>query len=132
MDSHLVLFDGVCNFCNHWVQFVMKRNKTGTLRFGTLQGETARRLLPEYGLDPEQLSSVVFISKGKAFTASTAALEICRHLDGSWKLLLLLKIVPRFLRDGVYNLFARYRYQWFGKKDSCVLPTPEQRSRFAD
>ena len=132
MDTHLILFDGVCNFCNHWVQFVLQRNSSGTLRFGTLQGKTAHLLLPQYGLRPDALSSVVFISNGKAFTSSTAVLQICKHLDGGWKLLWVFIWVPRFLRDALYNMIARHRYQWFGKKESCMLPTAEQRSRFVD
>lgn len=126
------MFDGVCNFCNYWVQFTLRRNRSGSLQFGTLQGQTARRLLPQYGLNPDALNTLVFISNGKAYTASNAVLEICRHLDGAWRWLAVLKIVPRFLRDAVYRFIARNRYRWFGKRNRCMVPAPAQQNRFVD
>ena len=126
----LVLFDGVCNFCNFWIQFALKRDKQGKLRFASLQGETARQLLPQYNIDPSIITSVIFIEDGVAYRESTAALKVCRHLDGGWKLFYALIIIPTFIRDGIYKWVGRNRYKWFGKQESCMLPTPEQRKRF--
>lgn len=131
-NSPLVLFDGVCNFCNYWVNFSIKRDKKKKLFFAPLQGETAKNLLSQFDLDADQLASVILIEKGRIYTQSSAALRLCRHLDGFWKLGYGLMIVPKFIRDFFYNIIARNRYKWFGKKESCMIPTPEQRSRFLD
>ncbi|TWI84861.1 putative DCC family thiol-disulfide oxidoreductase YuxK [Lacibacter cauensis] len=130
--DRLVLFDGVCNFCNFWIQFALKRDKKGKLKFGSLQGTTAQEILPKYNIDPTVLTSVIFIEDGVAYRESTAALKVCRHLDGGWKLLYVLIIIPAFIRDGIYKWVGRNRYKWFGKQESCMLPTPEQRARFVE
>ena len=130
MNESLVLFDGVCNFCNYWVQFALKRNKKKSLKFGSLQGDTAKQILPGFNIDPTVLSSVYLIEKNKIYKESTAALRICKHLDGAWKLLYVLIIIPAFLRDPFYKLIAKYRYKWFGKKEACMIPTLEQKARF--
>ncbi len=134
MDStqRLVLFDGVCNFCNFWIQFALKRDQKGKLKFTSLQGETAHQLLPRYHIDPTVLTSVIFIDDGKVYRESSAALRVCRYLDGGWKLLYGLMIIPVFIRDGIYKWIGRNRYKWFGKTETCMLPTPEQRTRFLD
>lgn len=126
----IILFDGVCNFCGHWVNFALNRDKKGELLFTTLQGETAKTLLPKYGINPSALTSVVFIDGNKAYTQSSAALRICKYLNRGWPLLYGFIIVPRFLRDAVYNIIARNRYRWYGKKDSCMVPAPGVRHRF--
>jgi predicted DCC family thiol-disulfide oxidoreductase YuxK len=128
----LVLFDGVCNFCNYWVNFAIKRDRKNKLLFTPLQGETAKRVLPKYNLNPTSLSSVIFIDAGKAYTQSSAAIRICKHLGGRWKLFYGLIIIPKFIRDFIYNIIARNRYKWFGKKESCMIPIPELRERFLD
>lgn len=134
MDStqRLVLFDGVCNFCNFWIQFALKRDQKRRLKFTSLQGETAHQLLPRYHIDPTVLTSVIFIDDGKVYRESSAALRVCRYLDGGWKLLYGLMIIPVFIRDGIYKWIGRNRYKWFGKTETCMLPTPEQRERFVD
>ena len=130
--NRLVLFDGVCNFCNFWIQFALKRDKTGKLKFGSLQGQTANRILPDYNIDPRIITSVIFIEDGVAYRESTAALKVCRHLDGGWKLLYVLIIIPAFLRDGIYKWIGRNRYKWFGKQESCMMPTADQQKRFVE
>jgi len=130
--NKLVLFDGVCNFCNFWIRFALKRDRKGKLTFGSLQGETAQRLLPQYGIDPAVITSVIFIENGIAYQESTAALKVCRHLSGGWKLLYAFIIIPTFMRDVIYKWIAKNRYKWFGKQESCMLPTAEQRARFVD
>jgi predicted DCC family thiol-disulfide oxidoreductase YuxK len=130
--NRLVLFDGVCNFCNFWIQFALKHDKKGKLKFGSLQGTTAQQILPQYNIDPAVLTSVIFIEDGTAYRESTAALKVCKFLDGGWKLLYVFIIIPAFLRDGLYKWIGRNRYKWFGKQESCMLPTPEQRARFVE
>ncbi len=128
--KQVVLFDGVCNFCNYWVNFAIRRDRKNRLKFTPLQGETAARLLPQYKLTTTNLNSVVFIDNGRVYTQSSAALRICKHLDGGWKLFYGLIIIPKFIRDFLYNIIARNRYRWFGKKESCMLPTKEVQERF--
>ncbi len=129
-DKPVILFDGVCNFCNYWVNFAIKHDKKKGLQFTSLQGETASQLLPAYDLHPSALSSVIFIEKGKVYTQSSAALRICKYLDGGWKLFYGLMIIPKFIRDFFYNIIARNRYKWFGKKESCMIPAPGLKERF--
>ena len=126
----IVLFDGVCNLCNGSVQFLLKRDPEGRFRFAALQSDAGRSLLAEHGLDPDALSSVVLIEDGKVWKESSAALRIARHLPGAWKLLRVFAAVPRPLRDAVYRWIARNRYRWFGKTESCWLPTPDLKARF--
>ncbi|MGB3006695.1 MAG: thiol-disulfide oxidoreductase DCC family protein, partial [Chitinophagaceae bacterium] len=130
--NQVILFDGVCNFCNYWVNFTIKKDKKKILRFAPLQGETAKRLIADYKINHTTLSSVIFIDNGKAYTQSSAALRICKHLDNGWKLFYGLIIIPKFIRDPIYNIIARNRYKWFGKKDTCMIPTPELKERFLD
>jgi predicted DCC family thiol-disulfide oxidoreductase YuxK len=125
----VVLFDGVCNLCNGAVQFIIRRDRGARFRFASLQSDTGRRLLvdrPElYGLD-----SIVLIENGQLYTQSSAALRIARRLDGPWRASGILLIAPRWLRDPVYRWIARNRYRWFGKQQSCMLPTAEMKGRF--
>lgn len=131
-ETRVILFDGVCNFCNYWVNFAIKRDSKKKLRFTPLQGETAKRLLPQHNINPTSLSSVIFIDNRKAWTQSSAAIRICKHLDGGWKLFYGLIIIPKFIRDFFYNIIARNRYKWFGKKESCMVPAQDLRERFLD
>jgi predicted DCC family thiol-disulfide oxidoreductase YuxK len=131
-DHPIILFDGVCNFCNYWVNFSIKRDKNKILRFTPLQGETAKKLLSQFDLNPNKLSSVILIENGKVYTQSSAAFRLCKHLDGGWKLAYGLMIIPKFIRDFFYNIIARNRYKWFGKKEACMVPTPEVKERFLD
>ncbi|WP_152397102.1 thiol-disulfide oxidoreductase DCC family protein [Paenibacillus guangzhouensis] len=127
----IILFDGVCNFCNSSVQFIIRRDKNSYFSFASLQSETGMRLLREQGYAGE-LSSVVVIDQGQLYTKSDAALRIAKQFHGIWRSASVLRIVPRPLRDLVYNFVAKNRYRWFGKSDSCMLPSPEVRSRFLD
>lgn len=133
MDArHIVVFDGVCNLCAESVAFILAHERDDSIRFTTAQSETGRALLSEFGLDPENLSTFVFIEGGTAHVRSDAALEVAQHLRLPWRMLRVFRIVPRRLRDSIYRLIARNRYRWFGKRESCVAPTPELRSRFFD
>jgi predicted DCC family thiol-disulfide oxidoreductase YuxK len=130
--EHIILFDGVCNLCNGAVQFIIKRDRKKKFCFGSLQGAAGQHHLRHFNLPTAELTSFVLIENEKAYTRSTAALRTAKHLGGAWSLLYAFIIVPRFLRDGVYNWIAKNRYKWFGQKEACPIPTPEQRSRFID
>lgn len=129
-DHAIILFDGVCNFCNSAVNFVIKRDPQSKLKFATLQSEKAHEVLSAHQLSSSDLSSFVLIEDDKIYTRSTAALRVCRELSGFWPMMYGFMIVPRFIRDGVYNWIARHRYQWFGKRETCMIPTNDLRSRF--
>ncbi len=130
--SAIVLFDGVCNLCSASVRFIAVRDRDAFFKFASIQSEAAKELMLEHGVaitegDP---ASIVLIEDGRALERSTAALHIARHLNGIWKLGWVLLVVPRFLRDAVYDFIAKRRYRWFGKKDVCMVPTSELRARF--
>ena len=128
--SAIILFDGVCNFCNGSVNFIIARDPQGYFKFAPLQSDVGARLLAENGVDRIETDSVVLIENGQVYTHSTAALRIARKLSGAWRWFYYLVHVPRFLRDGAYKLLAKYRYALFGQKDECMLPSPEVRARF--
>jgi len=127
----LLLFDGECSLCSSAVQFVLKHERDSELRFAPLQGEVGRSTLSAHGLDPETLDTLVVVAEGRALVRSDAAFELVRHL-GPWRVLRALRIVPRGLRDWVYDFVAKRRYRWFGKRDACWMPQPEHRGRFLD
>ncbi|MGY5849386.1 thiol-disulfide oxidoreductase DCC family protein [Salegentibacter sp. F14] len=132
-DKKIVLFDGVCNLCNGTVTYIIKHDKKDVFRFASLQSELGRKLVSERGMDPEELDSIILIEPGVAyFRKSTAALEISKDLSGAASLLQYFWFIPESLRDGIYNLVADKRYKWFGKKESCMIPTPELKSKFLD
>jgi predicted DCC family thiol-disulfide oxidoreductase YuxK len=133
MKEHpVILFDGVCNFCNSAVNFVIKRDRKKQIFFAPLQTETAKKLLAQYELPADEMQSFVFIEKGKAYTRSTAALRVCRYLSALWPLCYGAIIVPGFIRDAIYNWIAKHRYKWFGVRQQCMIPTAEIKARFLD
>jgi len=130
-DPAVMLFDGVCNLCNGAVQFIVRRDSAGSIRFAALQSDAASKILAENGLPTDYLKTIVLVEDGRAYTHSTAALRIARRLSGAWPLFYYLFVwVPRPLRDLVYNLVARNRYRLFGRSEACMVPTPELRARF--
>ena len=126
----IILFDGVCNFCNNAVNFTIKRDKKATIKFTALQSEAGRQLVQQYGLPEDDLRSFLFIENGKVYNRSTAALRVCRYLTGLWPVCYGLIIVPPFIRNGIYDLIARNRYKWFGERPECMIPTADIRARF--
>ena len=126
----LVLFDGVCNLCAGVVRFVIERDREARFRFAPLQSELGRSLQREHGIDPDALATFVLIDAEGAATRSTAVLRILRWLGAPWRWLYPLRFVPRPLRDALYGVVARNRYRWFGRRDDCLVPTAELRSRF--
>jgi len=128
----IILFDGVCNLCNGAVQFVLKRDKKNQFLFGSLQGNTGQQYLEKFDLPAASFRSFILVEDGKLYTRSTGALRVLKYLGGGWPLLYGLIIIPRFIRDGMYDWIARNRYKWFGKQESCWLPTPALKARFLD
>lgn len=130
-DHPIILFDGVCHLCQSSVKFIIRRDPEAVFRLGSLQSEAGKNLLDNYGMeivgDPD---SVILIHRGKVWQRSTAALKIARRLSGGWPLLYVFILVPRFLRDFIYDWIAANRYRWFGRDDSCMLPDPGMKERF--
>ncbi len=129
-DSAIVLFDGVCNFCNSSINFIIKRDQKGYFKFAPLQSEIAQKLVGDKTKPMPE--SVILIENGRTYDRSSAALRIAKKLNVLWPLLYIFIIVPKPIRDAVYNLIGRNRYKWFGKTEACMIPTPEVRSRFLD
>ena len=132
-NKKIILFDGVCNLCNGFVQFVIKRDANDVFRYASLQSDIGQKLLSERNIDGTLIDSVVLIEPGVAYyIKSDAALQIGSHLKGFSGLSRFLHLIPSSLRNIVYDLIARYRYVWFGKKDACMIPTPELKAKFID
>jgi len=127
--SSIVLFDGVCNFCNGAVNFIIRHDQDGKFKFAPLQSQVGEEIKAKFGIG-DDIDSIVIIEDDQAFIRSDAALRIARGLGGIWSIGYAFIIVPRVIRDWFYKLFARYRYSLFGKKEVCMVPTPELRERF--
>jgi predicted DCC family thiol-disulfide oxidoreductase YuxK len=130
--DHLLLFDGVCHLCNGSVQFILRRDPAGRIKFAPIQSPLGSQLYTQHGLDPAAPNAMLFLTPRGAFQASDAALEIARTLGGVWRLALIFKPLPRALRDAAYYIIARNRYRWFGKDESCMMPTPELKARMLE
>jgi len=128
--ERVIVFDGVCNFCNAFVNFVLERDSRELFKFGTLQSQSAQDILTQLHLSTRDYETFLLLENGNVFTKSTAALKILRCLSGFWPWLYVFIIIPRPLRDLVYSVIARHRYQWMGKSDTCRVPSPEERARF--
>ena len=126
----ILLFDGHCNLCNTWVQFIVKRDSAGTIHFASLQSPAGRRLLEEHKIDENYIESLVFFEEERFSVSSTAVLRTLSYLDDWQKHLIFLTVVPRSLRDLVYRFIARNRYKWFGRREQCMIPTTELSKRF--
>lgn len=129
-NSPVCLFDGVCNLCNGSVRFILAHEAAASIRFAAVQSSAGRHLLDQLGL-PEMPDTFVFIEDGRAFYRSQAALRIARHFRAPWRWLYLLRVVPRPVADRLYDLVARNRYRWFGKRDLCLIPSPAHAGRFS-
>lgn len=129
-NTAIVLFDGVCNLCNNSVQFIIKHDKKNIFKFASLQSAIGQQLLKTYELPTSNFSSFVLIQHNKTYTQSTAALKIAQQLNGPIKLLYAFMIVPAFIRNKVYDVIAKNRYKWFGKREVCMLPSPQLASKF--
>lgn len=128
-DHPVLFFDGVCNLCNASVDFIVRRDKKRKYRFAPLQGITAAHAIPEQ-VEKGDFDSFVLAERGQIFTRSTAALKVLVGLGGIWSLAKPLLLIPAALRDPIYRLIAKNRYRWFGQKDTCRLPSPEEKALF--
>lgn len=132
-NKKIILFDGVCNLCNGFIQFVIKRDQKDVFRYASLQSEIGVQLLSERNIDTTKIDSVIVIEPGVAYyIKSDAALQVGRQLQGFRTISKLLNLIPSGLRNIIYDFIARYRYTWFGKKDACMIPTPELKAKFLD
>lgn len=131
-NKKIILFDGVCNLCNGAITFIIKRDKNDVFRYAPLQSEVGKNLAAKHEIDLDKVDSIILVTDQSAVAKSTAALRIAKQLSGGWPLLTVFLILPRFLRNAVYDFIARNRYKWFGKKDACMIPTPELKSKFLD
>ncbi len=131
-EGPVLVFDGVCHLCDRAVRFVLPRDRKGRFRYAPLQSAAAGRLLAPFGIDAARLESVVLMEGGKAYMKSDAALRVAAGLGGIWTLARVFLVVPRPIRDWVYDWIARNRFRWFGKSTSCLMPAPEYRNRFLE
>ena len=130
LPPHLLLFDGECNLCNALVQFILRHDHQQRFRFAALQSATGQRVARELPAQERAADSLIYLRNGRLHTRSTAALLVARDLSGVWPLAYGLIVLPRFLRNAGYDLVARHRYRWFGKRDQCMVPTAELVDRF--
>mgnify|MGYP006281757829 FL=1 len=128
----IILFDGYCNLCSSSVIFVLKRERGDVFRYTSLQSDFAGRLLSDMGLDKDIPDSIVLVEEGEVYTRSTAALRIARKLKPLWSALYAFRVVPKFIRDPVYDWIARNRYKWFGKRSTCYVPNQDVKHKFLD
>ena len=128
----IILFDGICNLCNQSVQFVIEHDSKNQFRFASLQSDFGQDFLKKNKLEATQFDSIVFIEDDQFYTKSSAALKIAKYLDGITSWLTIFMIVPKPLRDVVYSFIAKNRYRWFGKNESCWLPTKELKAKFIE
>jgi len=125
-----ILFDGVCNLCNSSVRFVIKHDKNAVFKFASLQSDAGQQLIATHGLATNAFNSFILIENNKVYLESTAALRVARQLNGLLPLLYSAIIIPPFIRNSVYKYISKHRYQWFGKREECWLPTKELSERF--
>ncbi|MEM6264380.1 MAG: thiol-disulfide oxidoreductase DCC family protein [Bacteroidota bacterium] len=132
--DRLIIFDGVCNLCNTFVDFTIRQDPSHKLKFASNQSQAGREILQHFGVieGSEEANTVYFLENGQLYEKSTAALRVARHLRFPWNLGIVFQIFPRFLRDSIYEFIARNRYKWFGKKSTCRLPGPEERALFVE
>ncbi len=130
ISNPIVLFDGVCNLCSTSVQFLLAFNKKENLHFASLQSNFAKELLLDQNIPNSELNTIIFIENKQVYTKSTAAFEITKHLTYPWRAMYYFKYIPKSITDWIYNLISKNRYNWFGKKNNCLLPKPEWKHRF--
>ncbi len=132
-DKKLILFDGVCNLCNSSVQYVIKHDKNNQFMFTALQSETGKKIIEHFDIDTSKVDSILLYTPEKGIsTKSSAALKVASKLGFPTNMLSVFLIIPPFISNWVYDFIAKNRYKWYGKKDACMIPTPELKSKFLD
>jgi predicted DCC family thiol-disulfide oxidoreductase YuxK len=129
-EPKIILFDGICNFCNYWVNFIIDRDSKNIFKFAALQSERGSEVLDKFNLPKNDFDSFILISQNKVYKKSTAAFEIVKHLNGWPKIISPLRFLPVYITDFFYDLIAKNRYRIFGKKKACRIPTKEEKSKF--
>lgn len=129
---NIVFFDGVCNFCNSTVDRIYRYNKKRNIYYSSLQSGFAEKFLGKHGINTSDLDTVIFFEAGKFHFRSSAILQVSKHLEGAYRLLSLFFVVPAFIRDGIYRWISKNRYKFFGKKETCRIPTPEEKQYFLE
>jgi predicted DCC family thiol-disulfide oxidoreductase YuxK len=130
MRSDLMIFDGVCHLCTRSVAFILEHESAPTLRFVPLQSPAGARMMRELGLSADDAKTFVLVVDGKPYVRSEAAIRVSRYLRRPWRMLGGIRVLPRAVRDWGYDLVARNRYRWFGRRETCIVPSPEVRARF--
>ena len=130
MNSNLILFDGVCNFCNFWVNFIIDHDDKRYFKFASLQSDIAQRILIEKKIDISKIDSIILVVNDQVFFKSSAALQIAKKLNGFWKILYVFSVIPSSLCDLIYDFVAKNRYNWFGKRDTCRVPSKAEKELF--
>lgn len=130
--SHLIIFDGVCNFCNASINFIIQRDPNAVFTFTHVQSDIGTRLLRKLGIDPNDPNTFVLIKHGEVYLKSNAALEISKNLNAGWPMIAYFRLIPTIIRDSIYGLFARNRYRIMGKRDHCMVPSADFKARFID
>jgi predicted DCC family thiol-disulfide oxidoreductase YuxK len=131
-ETNILLFDGVCNLCSKTVQFIIRKDPKAKFRFASLQSQSGQLLLTQLGLLPDTFNSLIYIRDKRFYLKSTAVLKVLQELSGGWRLLFCLIILPRFIRDFVYDFIAKRRYFIFGKSETCWIPSQEYLDRFLE
>ena len=132
VQNPVILFDGVCNLCNGSVLFILNRDPSGIFGFAPLQSETGKNLLSKFDLPNDKLNSIILVENNEYYLRSTAALKILRRLGTLWKIVYVFMLVPRPVRDYIYDIVARNRYKWYGKRAECMIPSSDIESRFLE
>ena len=132
LNHYIILFDGVCNFCNFWVNFIIDRDKDDIFKFAALQSEAGQKLLNKFNMKTEDFDTFILIDGEICFTKSTAALKIARELNYPVKVLYYFIFIPKFLRDLIYSLIAKNRYKFFGERDICRIPSEKEKNKFLE
>ena len=131
-NKSIIFFDGVCNLCNNSVKFIIKRDKHKRFLYASLQSDAARDILLQFKIKNSNLDSIILLENGKFYQKSTAILKIAKQLNGLWKLNYGFLIIPKLMRDFIYDIIAKNRYKWFGKREVCMLPTGDMKLRFLE
>jgi len=126
----VIFFDGVCNLCSASVQFAIEHDKKDIFKFTALQGNYAKTILPKYNVDLNKIDSIIFVENDNLYTKSTAALKIARKMSGLWPMLYIFIVIPKSIRDWFYDIIAKNRYKWWGRQESCWVPTAELKQKF--
>lgn len=128
----IILFDGYCNLCNSYVNFIIRKDKNNNFKFSSLQSGYGKSISEKFELPGQNYDSFLFVENERCYIKSTAALRVAKNLPGLWKMFYIFIIIPPFIRNALYDFVAKRRYKWFGKKESCLIPTPELKEKFIE